>query len=89
MVVQRPGELEAKLFHIGLSGDLAELLRAEASANSCWCMWFIDSVKDFHAAGAEGNRTRFESLARAASEPMGVLAYREGKAVGWCAVGPQ
>jgi GNAT superfamily N-acetyltransferase len=89
MVAQLPGELEAKLFHMGLSGDLADLLRTEASANSCWCMWFIDSVKDFHAAGAEGNRKKFESLAREAPEPMGVLAYREGQAVGWCAVGPK
>jgi GNAT superfamily N-acetyltransferase len=51
-------------------------------------MWFIDSVKDFHAAGSEGNRARFETLARATSEPMGLLAYSDGKAVGWCAVGP-
>jgi GNAT superfamily N-acetyltransferase len=89
MVVSRPAEFEVKRFHIGLSDDLAELLRSDASASSCWCMWFIDPVKDFHAAGSEGNRARFEALARAASEPMGLLAYSDGKAVGWCAVGPK
>lgn len=75
-------------FHIGLSNDLAALLGSDASAARCWCMWFIDSVKSFHAAGADGNRAKFEALARSSAEPMGLLAYRDGKAVAWCAVGP-
>jgi len=88
MTLPQPAETEVKTFHVGLSDDLAELLAADASAGKCWCMWFIDPVKDFHAAGAAGNRERFEGLARSAAEPMGLLAYRAGRPVGWCAVGP-
>ncbi len=89
MVDHNPAEFEVKLFHVGLSDDLGELLRSDVSAHRCWCMWFIDSVKDFHAAGSDGNRARFEALARGTAEPMGLLAYCAGKPVAWCAVGPK
>lgn len=81
-------EVEVKAFDIGLSDDLAELLALDEPSSKCWCMWFIGSVKDFHAAGSEGNRARFEALARSAAVPMGLLAYRAGRPVGWCAIGP-
>ncbi len=81
-------EVEVKPFHVGLSDDLAALLGSDESSSKCWCMWFIDTVKDFHTAGSEGNRARFEALARSAAEPMGLLAYRAGIPVGWCAIGP-
>lgn len=88
MATSNLAEVEVKPFHIGLTDDLAELLATDESSSKCWCMWFIGSVKDFHAAGSEGNRARFEGLARSVSEPMGLLAYRAGRPVGWCAVGP-
>ena len=89
MVLRLATEFEVRVFHSGLADDLAELLRSEPSANSCWCMWFIDSVKDFHSAGSDGNRARFEALARGSPEPMGLLAYSRGKVAAWCAVGPK
>jgi GNAT superfamily N-acetyltransferase len=82
-------DLEIRPFRPELADDLAELFATDASANACWCMWFVTSVKDFHAAGPEGNRAGFEALARASDEPMGLLAYRGGRPVGWCAVGPK
>ncbi len=36
----------------------------------------------------EGNRRAFRKLVEA-GDPLGVLAYAEGKAVAWCAVGPR
>jgi len=80
---------EIKVFEPGLADDLAELFATGKSANFCWCMWFITSVKDHHAAGPKGNRAKFEALSRTEAEPMGLLAYQNGEAVAWCAVGPK
>lgn len=84
----RSTEIEVRPFHIALVDDLACLFATDPTASACWCMWFIDTVKAFHAAGAAGNRAHFESLANSAAEPMGLLAYRRGEPIGWCAIGP-
>ena len=84
-----PNELEVRSFHVDLVDDLARLFASDQSASNCWCMWFIDSVKDFHAAGPAGNRARFLSLAGSTAEPLGLLAYFAHEPVGWCAVGPK
>ncbi len=52
-------------------------------------MWFLGSVKECHANWGAGNRERFGEFARGATEPAGLLAYRDEEPVGWCAVGPR
>lgn len=69
--------------------DLDDLFGADPSANTCWCMWFVISVKEFHAGGAAANRERFTRQVREASEPLGVIAYDGCTPVGWCAAGPR
>lgn len=69
--------------------ELTELFGTDDTTDRCWCMWFIDSYKDFHAAGREGNRAKFVSCALDEPDPMGLVAYRDGTAVGWCALGPR
>lgn len=69
--------------------DLGRLWASDKLANACWCMWFIIPVKDFHAAGGEGNRASFCDLAARSDLPLGLLAYRADEPVGWCAVGPR
>lgn len=69
--------------------DLATLFGAAEVTRTCWCMWDIIAVADFHAAGEEGNRAAFGSLALTERDPMGLLAYEGGSPVGWCAVGPR
>lgn len=69
--------------------DLGQLFSTDQVAAGCWCMWFIIPVRDYHAAGGEGNRVSFSQLAEADTLPMGLLAYRDGEPVGWCAVGPR
>jgi GNAT superfamily N-acetyltransferase len=81
--------LQIKPFSPDLTADLARLFGTDRSASGCWCMWFIASVKDYHAAGAAGNRARFEQLARQSAAPLGLVAYRNDEPVGWCAVGPR
>ncbi|HEY6133603.1 MAG TPA: GNAT family N-acetyltransferase, partial [Rubrivivax sp.] len=81
--------LQIRPFAAALAQDLERLFATDPSAHACWCMWFIGSVKDFHLAGAQGNRAGFEALARQSSEPLGLLAYEDGEPVAWCAVGPK
>jgi len=52
-------------------------------------MWFLISVKNYHAAGSDGNRASFVELAATSETPMGLLAYENDEPVGWCAVGPR
>jgi len=83
------GKIELRALTAGCIADLERLFAPHAVTNACWCMWFITSVKEFHAAGADGNRGKFCSLMAASDEPMGVLAYLDGDPVGWCAAGPR
>ena len=69
--------------------DLETLFASDESAQRCWCMWFIKPVKAFHASGSEGNCAEFRRLVETSEHPMGLLAYEDGDAIGWCAVGPR
>jgi GNAT superfamily N-acetyltransferase len=72
-----------------LIDDVAKLFGTDKVTEGCWCMWFIIPVKDFHAAGSEGNRASFCDLITRDELPPGLLAYQHGEPVGWCAVGPR
>jgi GNAT superfamily N-acetyltransferase len=52
-------------------------------------MWFIISVAQYHAGGRTANRRLFRELADRSAQPIGLLAYRDGEVVGWCAAGPR
>ena len=52
-------------------------------------MWFIASAKECEAGWGEPNRRAFAELTAGADEPVGLLAYRAGEPVGWCATGPR
>ena len=69
--------------------DLEALFNTSRETYGCWCMWFIIPYKEYHANGPEGNRQRFIDLMEATPFPIGLLAYREGEVVGWCAAGPR
>jgi GNAT superfamily N-acetyltransferase len=69
--------------------DLDELFACDRSVDRCWCMWFIIRVNDYQAAGHDGNRTSFIELVEEGPPPMGLIAYDDGKPVGWCAAGPR
>jgi GNAT superfamily N-acetyltransferase len=82
-------DIEVRTFVPSMAEDLSQLFASDPSASGCWCMWFITSVKEYHAAGAAGNRQKFEALARTSEQPLGLVAYRNGQPIGWCAVGPK
>ena len=69
--------------------DAAALFDSSPATHGCSCMWFLIPYKEYHAGGPEGNRRRFTQLVEATPYPIGLLAYREGEVVGWCATGPR
>jgi GNAT superfamily N-acetyltransferase len=73
-------------------GDLPELDRlfsSDKSAKSCWCMWFVISVKEYHQGGSPANAAKFKTLAASSDHPLGLIAYLDGQPVGWTAAGPR
>jgi GNAT superfamily N-acetyltransferase len=69
--------------------DAADLFESSATTRGCWCMWFLLPVREVQDGWGAANRLRFENLAQEANPPAGLLAYQDGKAVGWCAMGPR
>jgi GNAT superfamily N-acetyltransferase len=51
-------------------------------------MWFRRPRKEWQNARSKGNRAAFKTLVDAEA-PLGVLAYVDGVAAGWCAVAPR
>ena len=81
--------IETKLVTPELFEDLTSLFCTDKTAEKCHCMWYIISVKAFHAGGAQENRVQLTHLAHTEETPIGILAYQDGEPVGWCAVGPR
>src|SRR4051794_33802359 len=66
--------------------DLSDLFATTAMTSRCHCTYFLLSARERMQVWPRGEaRACFEEHARVASAPVGVLAYREGRAVGWCA----
>ena len=70
--------------------DLAVLFGGQRNTRHCWCMAPCTTRAQFAAGWVTGgNRRRFEIMAAAGDQPMGVLAYEADEPVGWCACGPR
>jgi GNAT superfamily N-acetyltransferase len=69
--------------------DALSLFGTDRGTGRCFCMWFIIPVKQYHAGGSEQNRQLFGRLVTDDTLPAGLLAYRDGEPVGWCAAGPR
>lgn len=68
--------------------DLETLFGPKGAFGGCWCMFWRQSGAEFRAGAGAPNHDAFRALVQA-REPTGVLAYRDGRAVGWCAVSPR
>jgi GNAT superfamily N-acetyltransferase len=68
--------------------DLAELFGTNGTTRGCWCTFFLVTGKKYTTGWGTANRALFEEFATAADPPAGLLVYRDGEPVGWCATGP-
>ena len=68
--------------------DLLTLFGPNGAYSNCWCTWWILTGKEYGEADPADRRSLLETLVLNDEEP-GLLAYRDGQPVGWCAVGPR
>jgi len=68
--------------------DLEALFGARGACGGCWCMWWRLPRKQFEQQKGSTNREALQSLAES-DHPPGLLAYRHGQPIAWCAVGPR
>ena len=70
-------------------GDFETLFGPRGAVGGCWCMWWrVEKRSDWNRNKGAGNKRAFKAVVRRGDEP-GLLAYHEGRAVGWCAVAPR
>jgi GNAT superfamily N-acetyltransferase len=72
--------------------DLAALFEKGGDPKWCWCTYFRFRGRSWSNSTAAGNRAALEALA--ARDPRvhpspGLVAYREGRVVGWTSLGPR
>jgi len=68
--------------------DLLTVFGPNGAYSNCWCTWWILTGKVYGEADPQDRRALLETLVLDEEEP-GLLAYRDGNPVGWCAVGPR
>jgi GNAT superfamily N-acetyltransferase len=67
--------------------DLVALFGPRGACAGCWCMFPRMTGAEWKTQGAS-NRRAFERVVRA-GDPPGLLAYEDGRPVGWVAVAPR
>lgn len=67
--------------------DLEALFGPRGACGGCWCMWPRLPAAAFRAGKGAGNRRALRRLVD--QRPPGLLGYRGGEAVAWCAVAPR
>jgi hypothetical protein len=77
---------EAKLEIVPLTpdrwDDLATLFDRPGDPKGCWCMFHRVRGRQFEQQWGKGNRDAFRKVVTD-GPPPGLLAYRDGRPVGW------
>lgn len=68
--------------------DLEALFGENGAVGGCWCMWWRMNGREYDANKGANNREAFKSIVERGDAP-GLLAYDEGRAVGWCSIAPR
>jgi GNAT superfamily N-acetyltransferase len=68
--------------------DLVTVFDRPGDPKGCWCMFYRVRGRDFGPRWGRGNREDFRGVVDD-GPPPGLLAYRDGQPVGWCAVAPR
>ncbi|WP_159708860.1 GNAT family N-acetyltransferase [Arthrobacter sp. 18067] len=65
-----------------------ELFGTKGEPSRCWCRWFALSGKEWTTTTPDDRKELLKSAFHTGPAP-GVLAFRDGHPVGWCAVEPR
>ncbi|HOG78560.1 MAG TPA: GNAT family N-acetyltransferase [Anaerolineaceae bacterium] len=68
--------------------DLEQILSQRRATSSCWCMFWRLRRTDFSKLTDDEKKAALKAHTADRLAP-GVLAYVDGKVIGWCSVGPR
>jgi GNAT superfamily N-acetyltransferase len=70
-------------------GDVERLFGVRGEPSRCWCRFFALTGPEYSAVDPAGRKAQLKAKFDGVSPPPGVLAFRGGVPVGWCAVEPR
>lgn len=70
-------------------GDVELLFGMRGEPSRCWCRYFALTGPEYSALDPAGRKEQLKGKFDGGSPSPGVLAYRDGEPVGWCAVEPR
>lgn len=68
--------------------DLETLFGPRGACAGCWCMWWRLARADFEKQKGLKTKKALKKIVESGKKP-GLLAYADGRPVGWCALGPR
>jgi GNAT superfamily N-acetyltransferase len=68
--------------------DMQQLFGPRGACDGCWCMWFRLPRSIYAQGRGDGNRRAMAAIVRSGEVP-GLIAYVDGRPVGWVSVGPR
>jgi len=68
--------------------DFCLLFGERGACGGCWCMLWRLTKKQFNLQKGEGNKRAMKEIVDSGNIP-GIIAYQDGKPVGWCAIAPR
>jgi len=68
--------------------DLETLFGPRGACGGCWCMFWRQTRAEYERKKGAANRRALKKLVTS-GPPPGVLAYADGRPVGWCAAAPR
>lgn len=69
--------------------DTEKVFGTRGDPSTCWCQYFKLSSAEWKSADVPAFKSALQQQVSEASPPPGVIAYKSGEAVGWCAVEPR
>jgi GNAT superfamily N-acetyltransferase len=73
---------------VDLWNNMVELFGPQGAAGGCWCMFWRIKGSQYSANGNKGNKAAMQKIV-ARNEIPGLMAFSEGKPVGWISLGPR
>lgn len=68
--------------------DFEKLFGPKGACGGCWCMTWRLGKADYDKLKGNGNKKAMHALVKK-EEQIGIIAYYEEEAVGWCALAPR
>jgi GNAT superfamily N-acetyltransferase len=68
--------------------DLEALFGERGACAGCWCMWWRLTRPEFEKTRGAGTKRAFKKITKDGEVP-GLIAYRDGQPIGWCALAPR